>query len=64
MNIERLDRTSVYAEKIWLLRDFDPMAKGADVPDPYYGGERGFQDVFEIVERSIDQLLNEIDSIR
>lgn len=33
------------------LRDFDPEGPG-DVPDPYYGGPRGFDDVYEMVERS------------
>ena len=28
-----------------LLRSFDPSAPGgADVPDPYYGGEQGFDE--------------------
>lgn len=36
-------------KKIHLLRDFDPSAeKGASVPDPYYGGPDGFDDVFDI----------------
>lgn len=34
-----------------LLRSFDPDAPdGAEVPDPYYGGERGFADVHDMVE--------------
>ena len=45
-----------------LMRDFDPEDRGADVPDPYYGGERGFQEVFEILDRSTDNLLAHIKS--
>ncbi len=46
-----------------LLRDFDPEAKNdAEVPDPYYGGQRGFEEVFEIVERSCKALLDAIDN--
>ena len=38
--------------KVRLLRSFDPSAPpDADVPDPYYGGPRGFDDVFDICER-------------
>jgi protein-tyrosine phosphatase len=38
--------------KIRLLREFEPDGRRTeDVPDPYYGGERGFQEVFEIAER-------------
>jgi protein-tyrosine phosphatase len=38
---------------LYLLREFDPEGgPGAEVPDPYYGGPDGFEEVFEIVERS------------
>ena len=40
------------------LREFDPQADGdLDVPDPYYGGRRGFEDVHDMVERSCAALL-------
>lgn len=42
-----------------LLRDFDPVGNG-DVPDPYYGGAQGFEDVLDIVERSCRVLLEEL----
>ena len=42
---------------IELLRDYDPEPDGADVPDPYYGGAGGFEDVFDIVSRSCRSLL-------
>ena len=34
--------------------------KGEDVPDPYYGGSRGFEDVQDIVERSCAALLDDL----
>ncbi len=40
------------------MRDFDPLGKGEDVPDPYYGGPQGFQNVFEILDRTTDELLD------
>jgi protein-tyrosine phosphatase len=44
--------------RIHLLRSFDPEAdEDADVPDPYYGGPSGFDDVHDIVERSTRALL-------
>jgi len=47
--------------KLAMLRDYDPEADGAlDVPDPYYGGEQGFEDVLDMVERSCDGLIAEI----
>lgn len=36
-----------------LLRSYDAEAPaGAEVPDPYYGGDRGFADVHDMVERA------------
>jgi len=43
--------------KVRLLREFEPEAPARpssppeDVPDPYYGGERGFHEVFDIADR-------------
>lgn len=49
--------------KIYLLREFDPQShQNAEVPDPYYGGIEGFERVYEIVERSCQNLLQAIES--
>ncbi len=45
--------------KVRLLRSFDPSApEGAEVPDPYYGGDDGFEDVLGMVERTVPGLLD------
>jgi protein-tyrosine phosphatase len=45
-------------DKITRLREFDDDADGdLDVPDPYYGGARGFDDVLDICERGCRGLL-------
>lgn len=41
------------------LREWDPHGPG-DVPDPYYGGARGFDEVYEMVRRSCEALLDEL----
>lgn len=47
----RLARTDADRAKVRLLRSFDPAAPAdAEVPDPYYGGPRGFDEVFELCE--------------
>jgi protein-tyrosine phosphatase len=53
--------------KLAMLREFDPLAIEAgelDVPDPYYGGERGFEEVLDMVERACDGLIEEIRAAR
>jgi low molecular weight protein-tyrosine phosphatase len=49
------------AEKVRLLREFDPAASGdLDVPDPYFGGDRGFETVLDMVEAACRELLDEL----
>lgn len=48
------------AGAVALMRAFDSESRGADVPDPYYGGEMGFQNVFDILDRSTEALLESI----
>jgi protein-tyrosine phosphatase len=49
------------AAKVRLLREFDPAADGdLDVPDPYYGGERGFETVLDHVQTACRGLLAEL----
>lgn len=43
--------------EVRLMRDFDPEPDDGEVPDPYYGGEDGFQQVFDILDRSIEAFL-------
>jgi len=50
------------AEKVRLLREFDPASADGDldVPDPYYGGDRGFETVLDMVEAACRGLLDEL----
>jgi protein-tyrosine phosphatase len=44
--------------RLALLRSFDPAAEpGAEVPDPWYGGEAGFEEVLDQCERACAGLL-------
>ena len=44
------------------LRDFDPVA-GGDVPDPWEKPDAAFEEVFDILERSMPGLLHYIDAL-
>ena len=53
------------AGKTRLFREFDPQGHpDAQVPDPYYGGPDGFEEVFRIVERTGRALLDRLESER
>jgi protein-tyrosine phosphatase len=51
--------------KVRYLRDFDAAAgPDREVPDPYYGDQRLFQHVFDLIERSCRGLLAELSARR
>jgi len=62
----RLDLIDMGAdeEKLLMMRQFDPDNPNAPVPDPYYGGEQGFEKVFDIVLRNADALLDKLSASR
>ncbi|MFI9170577.1 low molecular weight protein-tyrosine-phosphatase [Streptomyces lincolnensis] len=56
--LRRLAPTAEDAEKVRLLRSYDPAAgDDLDVPDPYYGGMDGFEECLEMVEAASEGLL-------
>ncbi len=46
--------------RIVMMRDYDPQSGDPDVPDPYYGGPGGFEQVHRILERACGALLDEL----
>ena len=57
-NLERIAPDGDARGKVKLLRDFDPASpEGSEVPDPYFGGPEGFEDVFDIVDAACRGLL-------
>jgi protein-tyrosine phosphatase len=59
--LERMAPDKAARGKVRLLRSFDPAApRGAAVPDPYYGGHDGFEEVLDICEAACRGLLEHI----
>ncbi len=46
--------------KLMLYMDFAPHLRTREVPDPYYGAPRGFDQVFDMVEAAAEGLLADI----
>jgi protein-tyrosine phosphatase len=62
-DIESLISKPEQFAKVHLMREFDPEAHGdIAVPDPWYGGPSGFENVYEIIERSVRGLLDALES--
>ncbi|MEM8983087.1 MAG: low molecular weight protein-tyrosine-phosphatase [Pseudomonadota bacterium] len=49
--------------KLALLSDYsaNPDLRGRDVPDPYYGGARGFDRVLDMIEDAVDPLRADVE---
>jgi len=45
--------TPANRSRVTLMRDFDPGFEGSEVPDPYYGNSRNFEEVYDILNRSL-----------
>ena len=49
--------------RVQMFRNYDPQGdRMAEVPDPYYGGRRGFEEVYQMVERTCQELLNRFEA--
>lgn len=59
-NIRDLDTKNKFEGKVHRMREFDTAATDPDVPDPYYGGLDGFENVYSVLDRCCDVLLDEL----
>jgi protein-tyrosine phosphatase len=51
--------------KIRMMREFDPDGgPRQSVPDPYYEGRDGFEEVYQVIERSVKGLLSALEEGR
>ena len=50
----------LYRKKIHLMSDFGFGLKTPDVPDPYYGGPEGFEEVMDILENALGGFLDHL----
>jgi len=58
--LEKIAEAGRGTARLHLLREFDPAADGDEVPDPYYGGPRGFEQVYGMVRTACEGLLTEL----
>jgi protein-tyrosine phosphatase len=49
-----------YEDKVKLFLDYATNSHEQDVPDPYYGGQQGFEHVFDLVEDASHGFHNKI----
>ncbi|MCT4562356.1 MAG: low molecular weight phosphotyrosine protein phosphatase [Crocinitomicaceae bacterium] len=61
-NILQMAQSDADKEKVKLLLDLIPEQHNKEVPDPYYGGEQGFEKVFQLVDKATDILIEELEN--
>ncbi|MBN4005649.1 low molecular weight protein-tyrosine-phosphatase [Nostoc sp. LPT] len=61
-NILSLDRTKQYQHKVRLICEFCSRYTLKEVPDPYYGGQEGFNQVIDLLIDACEGLLTKVKS--
>lgn len=61
-DLKRLAPTRAHGDAVRLLLEFDPLAEGLDVPDPYYGGADEFDGVLTQIESACRGLTTHLTS--
>jgi len=56
-NILQFARNKVDKNKVMLFLSFNHPNKNLSVPDPYYGGEQGFEAVYQMLNTACDEFI-------
>lgn len=59
-NVVRLARNESDIQKVEPILDLLPDVNETEVPDPYYGGQDGFEHVYDLLDKSTDIILNKL----
>ena len=59
-DIMNLARNEEDANKVEFLLNLTNPKYNEAVPDPYYGGEQGFENVYQMIDRACDQLIKKL----
>ncbi len=63
-DIIKLTNNTQEKNKVSLILDELYPNENLDVPDPYYGGEQGFEDVFQMLNKACDTIVIKLNKLR
>lgn len=63
-NVISIARNHIDKEKVKMIRDEIRSTQGSDVPDPYFGGDGGFEIVYQMIDEVCDVIAKKIDNER
>lgn len=58
--VKAMAHTQKNQQKIYLATAFSEKFKGEEIPDPYFGGEKGFDHAWEMIEDSCQGILESL----
>lgn len=61
-DLRSMDSRNIYKDKLHMMTEFNTKIPADIVPDPYYGGADGFENVLDILEDACNGLLQKIKS--
>ncbi|MBG16071.1 MAG: protein-tyrosine-phosphatase [Crocinitomicaceae bacterium] len=59
-DIKKLDSSEKNQHKIKLILDEVNSVNNNNVPDPYYGGDNGFEHVFELLDKACNSIIKNL----
>ena len=59
-NVLQLAKNTSEVEKVQLILDEIFPNENVDVPDPYYGGDQGFESVYQMLDKACDEIVNRL----
>ncbi len=60
MNVRRVANSEKHRKKVMRILDVLGRDLRGEVPDPYYGGDQGFEKVFTMLDRACDEIVKTI----
>ncbi len=61
-NVIQLAKSEEDKQKVNLILNVDSTTKNQEVPDPYYGGDNGFEHVFQLLDKACNKIANNLKS--
>tara|TARA_Y100000385_G_scaffold86251_1_gene88630 strand:- start:249 stop:710 length:462 start_codon:yes stop_codon:yes gene_type:complete len=59
-NLLNLSSSQIDSDKIKLLLSYTYKNERASVPDPYYGGDDGFENIYKLINSACNEIIKEI----
>lgn len=56
-NVQQMAKATDEEVKISMMLDHSLQHRGFEVPDPYYGGDEGFENVYQMLNDACDELI-------